>query len=143
MERKEKIAFIFPAAQDANGNEGPVLHYQCDEIPIDTKVMVAAAFVCLNQSKKYLISLNIIDKYGKTILKGSPDKLPAKTTIIADDGAAEPDDVPGFLRADLQVRITNIGVHTIQVSIASDDEPSKVFHEMEARFRVILKGENK
>ncbi|MCG3462716.1 hypothetical protein L7G72_12785 [Xenorhabdus bovienii] len=141
MERKEKIAFIYPAAQDKNGNEGPTLHFQCDELPIDTKIAIAAAFVGLRQSEKYLISLDVVDKNGITILKESPDKLPVGIPVTADDIEAEPNDVPGFLNVSLLSRITITGVHTIRISIASANEPSKILHETEARFRVILRGE--
>ncbi|QTL40987.1 hypothetical protein HGO23_06510 [Xenorhabdus budapestensis] len=143
MERKEKIAFIFPAAKDANGNEGPILNFQCEKLPVDTRVTVAAAFVGLKQSKEYLISLDIVDKDGATILKESPDKLPVEVPVTANDDDADPADVPGFLRADLLVRMVSVGVHTIKISITSASELSKILHETEARFRVILKGENK
>ncbi|MEX0445225.1 hypothetical protein [Xenorhabdus sp. SGI246] len=141
MECKEKIAFIFPAAQDANGNEGPILNFQCEKLPVDTKITVAAAFVGLKQLKEYLISLDIVNKDGVTILKESPDKLPVKVPVTANDDDADPADVPGFLRADLSVRMMSIGVHTIKISITSANELSKILHETEARFRVILKGE--
>ncbi|PHM60617.1 hypothetical protein Xsto_03816 [Xenorhabdus stockiae] len=137
MERREKIAFIFPAAKDVDGNEGPILNFQCEKLPVDTKVTVAAAFVGLEQLKKYLISLDIIDKNGTTILKESPVEVP----VTANDDEADPADVPGFLRADLLVRMMSIGVHTIKIAIASADEINKILHETEAHFRVILKGE--
>ncbi|MBE8596824.1 hypothetical protein [Xenorhabdus sp. BG5] len=141
MERKEKIAFIFPAAQDTNGNEGPILNFQCEKLPVDTKITVAAAFVGLKQLKEYLISLDIIDKSGVTILKEPPDKLPVKIPVTANDDDADPVDVPGFLRAELSVKMASVGVHTIKISISSVDEPSKVLHKTESRFRVFRKGE--
>ncbi|ETS29991.1 hypothetical protein [Photorhabdus khanii] len=133
----EKIAFIFPATKDAKGREAPILSFRCAALPAETKITIAVAFVGLHQSKDYLISVDITDSNGTTILHGRAEEIPAKISVTADDLEAEPTDVPGFLSASVSIRIINTGIHIIKCSIARADMPDETIHKSEAYFRII------
>ncbi|RAX12170.1 hypothetical protein [Photorhabdus bodei] len=136
----EKIAFIFPTAKDAEGREGPILNFQCAALPVEMKLAIAAAFVGLQQSKNYLISIDVTDRNGTTVLNGQAKEIPVKIPVTANDPEAEPTDVPGFLSISVLTRVANTGVHIIRCSIAHADTPDETIHETEARFRVNLTG---
>ncbi|MCT8351801.1 MULTISPECIES: hypothetical protein [Photorhabdus] len=107
----EKIAFIFPTAKDAEGREGPILNFQCAALPVEMKLAIAAAFVGLQQSKNYLISIDVTDRNGTTVLNGQAKEIPVKIPVTANDPEAEPTDVPGFLSISVLTRVANTGVH--------------------------------
>ncbi|QXF33937.1 hypothetical protein CE143_12880 [Photorhabdus luminescens] len=133
----ERIAFIFPATKDARGREEPILSFRCTALPVETKVTIAVAFVGLHQSKDYLISIDITDKNGTTILHGRAEEIPVKISVTADDIEAEPTDVPGFLSASASIRVINTGIYAIKCSIARADTPDETIHKSEAHFRMI------
>ncbi|ERT11312.1 hypothetical protein LGZ99_17140 [Photorhabdus temperata] len=134
----EKIAFIFPATKDARDREEPILSFRCPALPVETKIIIAVAFVGLHQSKDYLISIDITDSNGTTILHGRTEDIPAKVSVTADDLEAEPTDVPGFLSASVSIRVINTGIYAIKCSIARADTPDETIHKSEAHFRMIL-----
>lgn len=134
----EKIAFMFPAAGDKQGNEGPILNFQCEKFPVNTKITVGVAFIGLKQLFNYLINIDFLDKNGQSVLINQPNnELPIIIGITADDADADPSDVPGFLRAVVTAKLMQAGVYVIKCSIARSENPTDLLDVMESRFRAI------